>query len=382
MRFLKTREELEEEELAQLAPWGMASRNSRGRAVAEEPHPCRTHFQRDRARVIHSSAFRRLDGKTQVFLNGTGDHYRTRLTHTIEVASLARTLARALGLNEDLAETIALAHDLGHPPLGHTGEEALDELMREHGGFDHNEQSVRIVEVLEEKYPHCEGLNLSVEVLEGMRKHGPVPMLPDGRAAAQIALEGQAADVADEITYHSHDLDDGLDARLLDGEKLRSVELWCRAVEKARGVIAAPDARRDRGFIIRCLINLLAEDVIEASSGRLLEARPGSPEEARLCGERLLGFSRELAPLNTELKRFLYRELYHHPEVAGVHRRHREALERVFMEFLRRPELLGEKARKRVGRDGLHRAVCDYLAGMTDRFFLRTCERLGLGVGG
>lgn len=380
--MIKSRNELEAEETAHLFPYAVRSADSVGRVIPEEPHPYRTHFQRDRARVIHSSAFRRLDGKTQVFLNGSGDHYRTRLTHTMEVASVARTIARALGLNEDLAETIALAHDLGHPPFGHSGEEELDRLMRADGGFDHNEQSLRVVEWLEEKYPQFPGLNLSREVLEGMCKHGASAMgtFSDGIPHAQICLEGQVADVADEITYHSHDLDDGLDSGLVPPERLEKVALWCEAREKAQHDLAAPDTLRDRGFIIRCLINRLVDDLVRSTSRRLQEEKISSVDAVRRHPRRLVAFSENLREQNAELKRFLYREFYHHSTLAKVHSRTTGWLDVAFERFLNEPTLLGSKAARRVERWGLPRTVCDYLAGMTDRYFLATLEKIGIPI--
>src|SRR5437868_1283762 len=263
----RTREELEQLERQTLAPYAQLSGESRGRKYREEPPEWRTHFQRDRDRVIHSRAFRRLEYKTQVFLNGTGDHLRTRLTHTMEVAGIARNIARALRLNEDLTETIALAHDLGHSPFGHKGEEALQELMKKHGGFEHNRQSLRIVESLEQKYPRFPGLNLTWEVREGLVKHftsydHPSPYgLPGVQASACPSLEAQVANIADEITYYTHDLDDGLTARLFIEERLRKeVKIWAEA---ARCVTAEhgdlPDESR-RYFIIRCIIDSEVKD--------------------------------------------------------------------------------------------------------------------------
>src|SRR6187399_3280546 len=219
---------MEATERAVLAPFAQKSADSAGRTHSERRHPHRTEYQRDRARIIHCRAFRRLEYKTQVFLNGTGDHLRTRLTHTIEVASISRTIARALGLNEDLTEAIALAHDLGHPPFGHSGEEVLDELMRPHGGFDHNVQSLRIVELIEQKYPRFPGLNLSFEVLEGLQKHAAFydPPSRGGERHPSPSLEAQIANLADEITYYSHDLDDGLDFQLITAAQLAELEVW------------------------------------------------------------------------------------------------------------------------------------------------------------
>src|ERR1043166_7796866 len=246
----KTREQMEEGERTALASVAQKSGESRGRQHSEPSHAYRTEFQRDRARIIHSRAFRRLEYKTQVFLNGTGDHLRTRLTHSIEVASISRTIARALRLNEDLAEAIALAHDLGHAPFGHSGEQMLAECMRDHGGFDHNRQSVRVVELLEDPYPNFPGLNLTFEVREGLRKHGAFhqmekPMGPQARAVLQSAccpsLEAQVADLADEITYYSHDLDDAVDFEILTAAQLEKNEVWRRSLRAV--VTRYPDAR-------------------------------------------------------------------------------------------------------------------------------------------
>jgi dGTPase len=366
-----SREDLEAEENRRLAPYAVHSAASLGRARPEEPHPYRTHFQRDRARIIHSSAFRRLDGKTQVFLNGSGDHFRTRLTHTMEVASVARTIARALALNEDLAEAVALAHDLGHPPFGHSGEHQLNLLMREHGGFDHNVQSLRVVETLEEKYPRFTGLNLSFEVLEGMRKHDAILYLPDGSPFSHPNLEGQVADLADEITYYSHDLDDGLESGLLQPEQLESVPLWQESCDLARNERKRLHPLHDRGFIIRCLINREVDDLITASAARLRQARIRSLDDVRHHRADLIGFSPALKRHNATLKKFLYRHLYYHPGVAGVHERNCQMLEAAFHRYCAQPGLLGRKARSRLQKQGLERTVCDYLAGMTDRYLLR-----------
>src|SRR3989454_4214493 len=227
----KTRAQMEAAEHAALAPYAQKSGDSRGRQHSEASHPYRTEFQRDRARIIHSRAFRRMEYKTQVFLNGTGDHLRTRLTHSIEVASISRTIARALGLNEDLAEAIALAHDLGHSPFGHSGEEMLAECMRDHGGVDHNPPSLRVVELLENAYPNFPGLNLTYEVREGLRKHQSVYKFPSSRGEAyhRPSLEAQVADLADEITYYSHDLDDAVDFEILSPMQLGENEVWRRS---------------------------------------------------------------------------------------------------------------------------------------------------------
>jgi len=374
--MFKTREQLENDERLILSPFGVKSAESLGRAHRDKPHAYRTEFQRDRARIIHSSAFRRLDGKTQVFLNGTGDHFRTRLTHTIEVSSVSRTIARALGLNEDLAEAIALAHDLGHSPFGHAGEEELDRVMKPFGGFDHNAQSLRVVELIEEIYPGYSGLNLCYEVLEGIRKHDSSHRLPDGSVLHQPSLEAQVADFADEITYYSHDLDDGLDAGLLTVRQLESVPLWEEAVIAALGISRKLDPLDQRGFVIRCLINGEVEDLVTTSAAAIRKSKVQSVDEVRRCPKRLIGFSPERRRKNAQLRKFLYQNFYYHAEVAGVHREKTQLLDKVFNAFCENPKRLGRKALRRIESQGLPRTVADYLAGMTDRFLLKTAAEI------
>src|SRR5881227_2084526 len=270
----KTREEMETTERATLAPFAQKSGESRGRKYPQQSHAYRTEFQRDRARIIHSRAFRRLEYKTQVFLNGTGDHLRTRLTHSIEVASISRTIARSLSLNEDLAEAIALAHDLGHPPFGHSGEEMLAECMRAHGGFDHNRQSLRVVELLESAYPNFAGLNVTFEVREGLQKHQAVYEFPASRAEEYHcpSLEAQVADLADEITYYSHDLDDAVDFEILSPTQLTENEVWRRSYD---AVFARYPGSREpelQKLIIRDIIDVEVRDVVESGARAIREA--------------------------------------------------------------------------------------------------------------
>lgn len=373
------REELERRERTLLAPYAQASGDTRGRVHAEPPPEWRTEYQRDRDRIIHSRAFRRLEYKTQVFLNGTGDHLRTRLTHTMEVAAIARNLSRALRLNEDLAEAIALAHDLGHSPFGHSGEHVLNRLMRGHGGFEHNRQSLRVVESLEQKYPGFPGLNLSWEVREGLAKHrthydAPAPHL--GFTARSSSLEAQVADLADEIAYSSHDLDDGLDSGLLSERALvRDVRVWRQAadwVRRRHGRL--PDESR-RSFTVRCVIDAQVHDVVEETERRLAQARPAGPDDVRRRARPLVGFSAERRVLNRELRRYLYRNLYFNPAVHGPNGRAVELLEELFHFYLEHPGELGDLSRRRVAQEGLHRAVCDYLAGMTDRYAMQDHAR-------
>ncbi|MGO8838602.1 MAG: deoxyguanosinetriphosphate triphosphohydrolase [Limisphaerales bacterium] len=376
----RTRQELEQIERQVLAPYAQFSGDTRGRAHPEPPPEWRTHYQRDRDRVIHSRAFRRLEYKTQVFLNGTGDHLRTRLTHTIEVAAISRNLASALRLNGDLAETIALAHDLGHSPFGHKGETVLNGLMKGHGGFEHNRQSLRIVEELEQKYPDFSGLNLSWEVREGLVKHYTAwdhPGRRKGFAAKTSSLEAQLANLADEITYYSHDLDDGLDSSLLSEKKLcREVRVWAQAarlVKREHGEL--PDECR-RYYIIRTIIDQQIRDVVENSEQLIGAAGVQSADEVRLWPKTLIQYSAERRELNLELRRYLYRNLYFNPVVNTPHIRAKRFLKDLFNYYLKHPADIGGQSRKRIRRAGLHRAVCDYLAGMTDRYVMLEHQRL------
>ncbi|MGD0615298.1 MAG: deoxyguanosinetriphosphate triphosphohydrolase [Verrucomicrobiota bacterium] len=376
----RTRLELEQLEALCLASYAQFSADSRGRRHSEPPPDWRTEYQRDRDRVIHSRAFRRLEYKTQVFLNGTGDHLRTRLTHTMEVAAISRNIARALKLNEDLAETIALAHDLGHSPFGHRGESALNRLMKKHGGFEHNRQSLRVVEQLEQKYPRFRGLNLTWEVREGLLKHRTAYDRPAGRRGfgeRSASLEAQVANLADEITYYSHDLDDGLDAGLLSEKQLnREVRIWrhaARRVEREFG--ALPDECR-RYFIIRCIIDMQVKDVVIITEKLIGEAGVKSVADVRRQARPLVRYSPERRDLNLELRRYLYTNLYFNPLVQEPNMRAVRMLEDLFDYYLKVPSRLGTLSRKRVRKDGLSRAICDYLAGMTDRYAIQEHRRL------
>jgi len=374
----KTREEMEATERACLAPFAQKSGDSRGRRYPESSHVYRTEFQRDRARIIHSRAFRRLEYKTQVFLNGTGDHLRTRLTHSIEVASISRTIARALSLNEDLAEAIALAHDLGHAPFGHSGEEMLAECMRERGGFEHNRQSLRVVEVLENAYPDFPGLNLSFEVREGLQKHRAFydPPSPNEEKYKSPALEAQIANLADEITYYSHDLDDAVDFEILSPEQLRENSVWQSSCESV--LRRYPDAREPEShkLIIRDIIDVQVRDVITSSARAIAALGPQSANEVRKQPSPLIRYSEQLLEANRALRKFLYANVYYHPRVAEVNRQACEMLRKVFESYLADPSKLGEAATRRIENEGLHRTVCDYVAGMTDRYLMEEFGRL------
>ena len=376
---------MEASERTVLAPFAEKSGDSRGRHYSEARHAYRTEFQRDRARIIHSRAFRRMEYKTQVFLNGTGDHLRTRLTHSIEVASISRTIARALRLNEDLAEAIALAHDLGHAPFGHSGEEMLAECMRDHGGFDHNRQSVRVVEFLEDPYPDFPGLNLTFEVREGVRKHGAFHHMdePTGSPTRALlrsyrcpSLEAQIADLADEITYYSHDLDDAVDFEILTAAQLEENEVWRRSL---RAVLARyPHAREPElhKLIIREIIDMEVRDLVSTSAKSIGVARVENADEARQEQAPLIRYSDDLFQANRELRKFLYQNVYYDPRVSEVNRRACEMLRQVFQMYLVDPDKLGETAAKRIESEGLQRTVCDYIAGMTDRYLMEEHARI------
>ena len=364
----KTRDEMEATERMTLAPFAQKSGDSRGRKYPQQSHPYRTEFQRDRARIIHSRAFRRLEYKTQVFLNGTGDHLRTRLTHSIEVASISRTIARALALNEDLAEAIALAHDLGHTPFGHSGEATLAECMCNHGGFEHNRQSLRVVELLENAYPDFPGLNLTFEVREGLQKHDRKDAFP--------SLEAQIADLADEITYYSHDLDDAVDFEILTAAQLAENEVWKRSQQHV--LTHYPDAREPElhKLIIRNIIDVQVQDVVMTSAASISKTSLKSADEVRKQAEPLIHYSDGLRKANAMLRKFLYANVYYHPRVAKVNQRACEMLKKVFESYVADPAQLGEIATRRLEQEGLHRTVCDYVAGMTDRYLVEEYARI------
>lgn len=365
---------LEVREAAALAPYGLQSRASRGRAHQPDPEPAdRTAFQRDRDRILHTTAFRRLEYKTQVFINYEGDYYRTRLTHTLEVAQIGRTLARALGANEDLVEAICLAHDLGHSPFGHAGEMALDQLMAGHGGFDHNKQSLRIVTKLEHRYPNWPGLNLTWEAREGIVKHETEYDQSDAReydADKRGHLEAQIANVADELAYTAHDLDDGLRSGLITPAQLTGLALW----ERARASIdwttdTLDDLTRHR--LIRRLIGVEISDLVQATHAALTAADVQSVEALQRLPHNVVGWGAELAAQNKELKRFLYAQMYRHYRVVRMQVKAEAILSDLFNGYLREPAQLPPSVRQRAEqKNNLPRAICDYIAGMTDRFAL------------
>ena len=375
-----SRRELESREADRLAPYAQKCLESRGRLHPETDDDWRTLYQRDRDRILHTRAFRRLEYKTQVFLNGTGDHLRTRLTHTLEVGAISRNLCRFLGLNEDLAEAIALAHDLGHAPFGHNGDEVLHRLMDRHGGFEHNRQGQRIVESLERRVPDRPGLNLTWEVLEGLGRHGTVPGFGPHRARddfPSFSLEAQIVDLADEIAYYSHDLDDGLSHGLLVPEKLgQELALWHLAEEQARGDHPTARGKQLVRLTVRTLIDHLIRDVIGTAVANLEEVRPESPDAIREIDRRLISYSPPVAGDCGKLRAFLYRNLYHHPVVYVPNQRCTRVLEQLFNLYIREPERMGGD-HPPDDEPGIHRAVCDHIAGMTDRYVYGLAQKHG-----
>ena len=367
--MMHTRELLETHEKGTLAPYASVAGASRGRVHPEEESAFRTAYQKDRDRVIHTSAFRRLEYKTQVFVNYEGDYYRTRLTHTLEVAQVARSITRALGLNEDLAETVALAHDLGHPPFGHAGEKTLDRLARDEGGFDHNKQSLRIVTRLERRYPDFPGLNLSWETLEGIMKHETEYDLPDAEwePDKQPSLEAQVVNIADELAYNAHDLDDGLRSGHLSPRQVREVPVIGRLMEELR-LEPSELGTQERYLLIRELLGLVIDDAIRQTHRNLEEAGVRSLDDVRSAPGKLVANSPALRAELAELKRFLYRNFYFHYRLIRMTRKADHILSRIFEAYVGTPEMLPHEVQRQVDERGLVRAVTDYLAGMTDRF--------------
>jgi len=367
-------------EAERLAPYASRSVESRGRRHPEAEHPFRTPFQRDRDRVIHCAAFRRLEYKTQVFVYHEGDHYRTRLTHTIEVAQISRTIARALGLNEDLAEAIALAHDLGHPPFGHTGEDELNKLMRENGGFEHNAQSLRIVEELERKYPAFGGLNLTWEVREGIAKHSSEHDRPgdngEYETGKSACLEAQIVDIADEIAYNNHDIDDGISSEMLDPESLEAVTLWRVHFDEVKRQFPEADFKVLRSQTVIRVINAQVTDLVDTVLKTIESEGVASADDVR-ARPVMARFSPEMAERNRELKQFLRANLYSHHRVIRMADKARRMLASLFSAYMREPRLLPPRTFAAIG-PGLskERGVCDYIAGMTDRFALDEVKKL------
>lgn len=365
-----------------LAPYASRSELSFGRQHEEQFKDDRPAFERDRDRIIHCAAFRRLEYKTQVFVNHEGDYYRTRLTHSLEVAQISRGIARRLGLNEDLVEALSLAHDLGHTPFGHTGEDALNRLMADYGGFEHNRQSLRIVERLEERYPQFDGLNLTWETREGIIKHSsdydkPDPsVLPRYRPDLRPGLEAQIIDLADEIAYNNHDIDDGLKAGYLQPDELMQVDLWQHTYLGVKQKYPALTGERLIYQTISHLIGFLILDLVETTKGNLAAAGVGSVDDVRNHPGPLVMFSAETTEKNRQLKRFLYARLYRHYKVERMRIKAERFLTRIFESYLDCPTLLPWSYQQRFAEHGKERVICDYVAGMTDRFAQDEYKRL------
>ncbi len=365
-----------------LATYAARSARSRGRAHKEPFKDDRPAFERDRDRIIHCEAFRKLEYKTQVFLNHEGDYYRTRLTHSLEVAQISRGLARRLGLNEELAEALALAHDLGHTPFGHTGEEVLHRLAFDEGGFEHNLQGLRVVTRLEERYPGFQGLNLTWEVREGIVKHAsswdrPLTKgLEEYELHLQPTLEAQLIDLADEIAYNNHDIDDGLEAGYITLEELDGVEVWRATREQVRRKFPGISGRREIYQTISHLIGRMMSDVAEATTRALAEAGVETHDDVRRAGRRLVVRSPEMERWNRELKEFLYQRLYRHPKVEAMRVKAERFLTELFHAYVDNRGLLSRADQERAEREGLKRVVCDRIAGMTDRSCLEEYRRL------
>lgn len=378
---MMNREEVEKIEYDRLAPYAAKSRETKGRLFPEEEHNYRPIYQRDRDRIIHSTAFRRLEYKTQVFVNHEGDYYRTRLTHTLEVAQIARSIARALLLNEDLVETIALAHDIGHPPFGHSGEDTLRELMKDHGGFDHNTHGLRVVDCLEERYPDFKGLNLTWEVREGINKH-TTPFDRPGRRidlepGKQASLETQVVDIADEIAYDNHDIDDGITAGLLEEKDLRSeIELWDEVYHNV--IDSYPDISDEikKYQMIRSLINVQITDLIAESERSIKAAGVRSSDDVREAPVKLIAFSKSMQEKRVPLKKFLSKNLYQHYRVVRMADKAQRFIRELFSVYLSKPSQLPPAVVLRLKEEDTHRVICDYIAGMTDRYALDEYKKL------
>jgi dGTPase len=372
-----TNDRFEEGELTLLAPYAMHTRDSLGRRWLEPDHPYRPAYVRDRDRIVHAAAFRRLAFKTQVFVDQQNDHHRSRLTHTLEVVQIARTVARNLRLNEDLTEAIALAHDLGHPPFGHAGERVLAELMAGDGGFEHNSQGLRLVEILESRYPQFQGLNLSYEVLESMALHAlksGAPAIEGFDPGRRMLAECQVVDLADDIAYSTHDIDDALRQGLINFDDLADLELWREACQRARSTYGLDlEGKQFSRSVIRSLIDLQVGSMITESRRRL--SGVDSVDDVRRSGDDVVALPDKIARAKAELREFLYRRVYRHEFVTERTALGGDKVRRLFNRLLADPSLIPEKFRRRID-ETVARQACDYIASMTDRFAQKTCEAL------
>ena len=370
------RQDLEKIEIHSLASYAMKSGESKGRQHKEKEHSYRTRFQRDRDRIIHTAAFRRLEYKTQVFVYHEGDYYRTRLTHSLEVAQIARSICKSLQLNEDLAEAVALSHDLGHPPFGHTGQNVLNRLMKGNGGFEHNKQSLRIVKLLEKRYPEFDGLNLTWEVMEGISKHSQDednPVTSDS-AVRFPSLEAQVADFADSIAYNAHDLDDGITSNLLDLGQLRKVALWKENEKKFDEKYTGLDFKLKKYQVVRSIINDLISDFRRATLKNLKQYEVGTVDDVRRAPVRMAAFGKEVAEKNKALKNFLHKNMYSHRKVLRMEFKAELTLEGIFKAYTKMPGLLPDWVQKNEGL--LELRICDYVSGMTDRYAINEHKNL------
>lgn len=363
-----------------LAPYAMKTLSSKGRIYPEEEHPYRSNYQRDRDRIIHSAAFRRLEYKTQVFVNHEGDYYRTRLTHTLEVAQIARTIASALCLNVDLTEAIALAHDLGHTPFGHSGEEALNELMSKNGGFNHNLHGLRVVDYLEERYPDFPGLNLTWEVREGIIRHSTAfdvaERLKEFSKYPSASLETQVVDIADEIAYDNHDLDDGLTSGLIKESDLANLEIWRDINKNISHRYQHISPKKRKYLIIRSLINLQVTDLIRETEQNVLKLKLKTCEDARKINKKVVTFSGNMLKLRKPLRSFLMDRLYHHYRVVRMSIKAKRFIQELFKVYVGNPRQLPLDVQEKIKKDGTKRVVADYIAAMTDRYALDEYKKL------
>ena len=372
---LNSRKDIEQREKTTLAAYAARSAESRGRVYPSKEHKLRTCFQRDRDRIIHSAAFRRMEYKTQVFLPHEGDHFRTRLTHTIEVAQIARTMARNLGLNEDLTEAVALVHDLGHTPFGHCGEDVLDELIKASGGFNHNRQSLRVVDILEQRYQEHPGLNLTYEVREGIVKHETKTRIthPDFDPESRPTLEAALVDIADELAYNAHDIDDGLYSGILKFEDIRELSIW---PEDAGEKFHSLTDDQLRYSLIRLLINRMASDVIEETEKQLEKLSITSLEDIRHASEKICSYSDSMALRVGELKKFLKENLYLHVRLVGMHEKAEKIIEILFHKFKQNPNLMPDRFQEMLLTEKVDIVIADYIAGMTDRYAEKLFDKL------
>ncbi len=372
------RSDLEQSEDNNLATYASRCSSSRGRVFSEEEHPYRTAYMRDRDRIIHCAAFRRLEYKTQVFVYNEGDYYRTRLTHTLEVAQISRAIARALSLNEDLCEASALCHDIGHPPFGHAGERALNEIMQDDGGFEHNLHALKIVDKIEHHYLEFRGLNLSWETREAIAKHAKNhdhPSLKEFKADPNASLEAQVSDLADSIAYSTHDLDDGLASGLIDESSIDDVALWKKAASFTKRTEGSAHSL-SRYQVMRRIIDAQVGDTIRQTENNLRRFSIQTADQVRALREKVVDLSADLKRERKELSAFLRENVYNHRRIIRMEEKALAVVERLFNAYERRPELMPQNVYKQIDNVGKRRLVCDYIAGMTDRFAMEEYKKL------